>query len=143
MVMRMQSLKMRRQFARYLVVGAFLGVATLILRAIGEHLLPESSVGYFVSVIVAYGMGTVAGFFMHARYTFKHSLSRLLPRQFFRFVTVALGQIAVVSVLATLLRYATPLAQLNAELAGAVGLVIAVIIAAVATFLLNRIWVYN
>jgi putative flippase GtrA len=134
---------MRRQFARYLVVGAFLGVATLIVRAIGEHLLPESRVGYFVSVIIAYSMGTVAGFFMHARYTFKHSLRRLLPRQFFRFVAVAFGQVAVVSVFATVLRYSTALAQVNAELAGAISLAIAVIIAAVATFLLNRVWVYN
>src|ERR1700694_5096525 len=134
---------MRRQFARYLVVGAFLGIATLILRAIGEHLLPESRVAYLVSVIFAYTMGIVTGFFLHARYTFKRSLSILLPRHFFRFVTVALAQIAIVSVLATVLRYTDPLVQLNAEFAGAIALGIAVFIAAAGTFLLNRVWVYS
>ncbi|MEP6942882.1 MAG: GtrA family protein [Betaproteobacteria bacterium] len=138
-----QRLKMRHQFVRYLIVGAFLGVATLLIRAILERLLPESRVAYPASVIFAYAAGIAAGFFLHAHFTFRRGSNSLLPRQFIRFVTVALAQIVVVGLLATWLRYSSYLASLNADVAGAVALVIAVGIAAVATFLLHRAWVYD
>jgi putative flippase GtrA len=134
---------MRFQFARYLIVGAFLGVATLLVRALCEHMLPATRASYLASVAIAYALGIAAGFFLHARFTFGHAANRLSPRQFLRFTMVALAQIAVVSALATWLHYTDVLARLPADAAGAIALVIAVLVAAVGTFLINRAWVYR
>ena len=128
------------QYLGFLIVG---GICTLISIACRElvrwTLGDEGALRYSISVLIAYGMGMVAGFLMNRRYTFG---SAVKWTAFPRFVLVALVGMTSTLILSLALRpmLAT---MLNPQLSGTAAFVGACLISSLLTYPLNALLVFR
>jgi putative flippase GtrA len=128
------------QYLGFMLVG---GVCTLI--SIGCRELVRVTLGddgvlrYSISVLIAYGVGMVAGFLLNRRYTFD---SQVNWTAFPRFVLV--GLVGMMSTLALSLALRPLLAHLlNPRLSGTAAFVAASLISSLLTYPLNALLVFR
>lgn len=137
----------RPSYARFLAIGALLGVATVGARELLGRLIPDSPFAYWASVLIVYSVAVAVGYRLQGRYAFGLDATNLTNqcgrRRFARFATVAAAGCLLTSALAVALRYGTPLGSLASSVSAPTAFALAAVAASVVTFALNRLYVFN
>jgi hypothetical protein len=134
-------------FARFFAIGSALGVSALAARDAVGRLLPDSPIGYWLSIVGVYGCAVLVGYQLQGRYAF--GATGLSWRRAFgdatlvRYGAVAALGAVLTSGLAVVLRYTTPIALLSPSLAGALAFAAAALAVSLVTFVLNRRYVFG
>jgi putative flippase GtrA len=129
-----------RQYLGFLLVGGLCTVISIACRELVRLTLGDEGVlRYAISVLIAYGVGMIAGFLMNRRYTFG---SQVKWSAFPRFVLV--GLVGMTSTLALSLVLRPMLAQLlNPQFSGTAAFVGAALISSLLTYPLNALLVFR
>lgn len=79
-----------KEIIRFLLVGGFVGVMTLLFRESFGFVLGDSDLWRYGSTIVlAYAIGVVTAYYLHGRLTFR-TRQRRTPKTMFRFIAVSI-----------------------------------------------------
>jgi len=118
----------------YFAVGSLCAGVTLTVRAGIGHLVGDLLPGYILSMVAAYGVGTVLSYTLNRRFTFQHK--GRIARQFLTFVGVSLLGMGI-SILASLvIREGLALAQIPFR--ENIAFAIALLATSVVTYTINR-----
>jgi putative flippase GtrA len=132
------------QYARFVIIGAFVGIVTVGCRElIGLLLVADTRRNFSISVCLAYAVGITLSFFLNLRFTFGGDASSRNWRNFFRFAAVAIVGLVSTWILALALRYG---AHLDARIGSAAKLVAfatATFLSSVLTYTLNARFVFG
>jgi putative flippase GtrA len=131
------------QFFRYMAVGAALAVFTILLREVLALLMPDTPVSYAMSILIAYGVGILLSFELQQKITFGQIPAPLRRKKFRRFFVISVSIALFATAFAHFLRYQFGLGGLSGQYVPTVAFVITVLITAVASFTLNRLFVFN
>lgn len=131
------------QYARFLIVGAFVGIVSIGCRELIGHLLAaDTRQNFSVSVALAYAVGIMLSFLLNHRFTFGGDDRSRNWRIFLRFTAIALIGLVTTWILALLLRYGM---QLDARVGAAAKLLAfasATLLSTLLTYPLNARFVF-
>ena len=129
----------RCTYCKYLLVGAVVGIATIIAREIIAYILPADTPSYYLlSVVLVYAGGIIASFYGHNRVTFSHIRNkRAAQKSIGRFIIIAIIGMLITSLLSYQIRYTTEMEPILGKLLPAFAFASGTVIASIATFLLN------
>jgi putative flippase GtrA len=126
------------QYARFLIIGAFVGIVTVGCRELVGHLLvADTRRNYSVSVGVAYAVGITLSFFLNHRFTFGGDERSRNWRVFFHFVAIAIVGLVSTWILSLALRYGTHLDAHIGSAAKPVAFATATLLSSLLTYPLN------
>jgi putative flippase GtrA len=132
------------QYARFMLVGGFVGVVTVASRElIGRVLHADTPQAYSLSVVVAYALGLVLSFLINHRFTYNGSASGRSWRKFVQFVAVALIGMLITWALSLALRYGLRLDSLIGPSAKPVAFATAALLSSALTYPLNSWFVFG
>ena len=131
------------QYARFLVVGAFVGVVTVGCRELIGHLLVvDNRQTYSLSIVLAYAIGIALSFLLNQRFTFGGSTQRSWSR-FAGFVALALLGMALTWLFSLLLRYGLHLDTLLGEHARMAAFAGGALLSSALIYPLNSLFVFS
>lgn len=131
------------QYARFIGVGAAVGVFSIACREFIDFLLvSDSALHYSFSVIAAYAAGIVVSYMINHRVTFTNSGARSW-RKFSLFVSVALIGLSTTWLLSVALRYGVPLDRLLGGAWAGVAFAVATFLSTLITYPLNALYVFR
>jgi putative flippase GtrA len=131
------------QYARFLTVGAFVGVITVGCRELIGHLLADDTpLSYSVSVVGAYVVGIALSFLLNHRVTFGAHPETRNWRKFLQFASFAVIGLFTTWALSLGLRYGTSLAELTGRLAKPLAFASATFLSSLLTYPLNSRFVF-
>ena len=132
-------------YLRYIIVGAVVGVLTILLRELFALILPEDTpVYYALSVVMAYVVGIVCSYFGHRNVTF--SARQLVGGHsgaFTRFTVIAIAGLLATTAMSMLIRYGFPVDRLLGEYAGGFAFALATFLASILTYSLNSTFTFT
>jgi putative flippase GtrA len=132
------------QYARFLVIGAFVGIVTVTCRELIGHLLAaDTRRNFSVSVVIAYAVGITISFFLNHRFTFGGDGSSRNWRAFIHFVAIAIVGLISTWILSLALRYGTHLDALIGPAAKLVAFATATLLSSMLTYPLNARFVFG
>jgi putative flippase GtrA len=132
------------QYARFLLVGAFVGLASVGFREVIGRMLVADSAGYYsLSVVLAYALGIALSFILNRRHTFNQRDTSASFSSFALFVLIALLGAFCTWALSLLLRYGAHLNALLGNSAAAVAFALAALLSTVITYPLNARFVFR
>ena len=132
------------QYARFLVVGATVGLVTVGLRElIARALVADSAVHYSLSVVLAYIVGIVLSYVLNRRLTFSQSDAPSSLFAFALFAVVALLGTVSTWAFSLLLRYGAHFNALLGSFGAAVAFALAAVISTLITYPLNVRFVFR
>jgi putative flippase GtrA len=132
------------QYARFVLIGAFVGLVSVGCRELIGYLLAADTVGrYSVSVALAYVVGIVLSFLLNHRFTFDGKNSSRNWRIFSRFVVIAVIGLVLTWLLALALRYGARLDAHIGPAAKLVAFVTAAFLSSLLTYPLNARFVFG
>ncbi len=132
------------QYARFLIIGALVGVVSVGCRELTGYLLAADTAGsYSVSVAVAYTVGIVLSFLLNRRFTFGGDDGSRNWRIFSRSAAIAVVGLVATWLLALVLRYGTHLDARIGSAAKLVAFVAAALLSSLLTYPLNARFVFG
>lgn len=132
------------QYARFLVIGAFVGMVSVGCRELIGYLLgADTAWNYSASVAFAYAVGILLSFLLNHRFTFNGDDSSRNWRIFSRFVGIALVGLITTWLLALALRYGAHLDTRIGSAARLVAFVTATLLSSLVTYPLNARFVFG
>ncbi len=132
------------QYARFVIIGAFVGIVSVGCRELIGYLLAADTVwSYSVSVAFAYAVGIALSFLLNHRFTFAGNDSSRNWRIFSRFVAIAVVGLVMTWLLALALRYGTRLDVHIGSAAKLVAFVTAAFLSSLLTYPLNARFVFG
>lgn len=132
------------QYARFLVIGAFVGIVTVGCRELIGHLLAaDTRRNFSISVSLAYAIGIALSFLLNHRFTFGGDDRSRNWRVFSRFVAIAIVGLVSTWVLALALRYGTHLDARIGSPAKLVAFATATFLSTLLTYPLNARFVFG
>jgi putative flippase GtrA len=132
------------QYARFLIVGAFVGMVTVGCRELIGHLLADDTPrSYSVSVILAYAVGIALSFLLNHRFTFGAHTDSRTWRKFLQFAAFAVIGLCSTWALSLALRYGTPLDALAGRLAKPLAFASATLLSSLLIYPLNSRFVFG
>jgi putative flippase GtrA len=132
------------QYARFLIVGAFVGIVTIGCRElIGDLLSADTRGNYSVSIVFAYAVGISLSFLLNHRFTFGQAGNRRSWRKFLRFTVIAFVGLASTWALSFLLRYGAHLDALLGPMARLAAFATATLLSSLLTYPLNSLFVFG
>lgn len=132
------------QYARFVFIGAFVGIVSVGCRELVGHLLvADTRRSYSISVGLAYAIGITLSFFLNHRFTFGGDDSSRNWRIFFQFAAIAIVGLVLTWILALALRYGTHLDARIGWAAKPVAFATAAFISSVLTYPLNARFVFG
>jgi len=131
-------------YLRYIIVGAVVGVLTVLLRELFALMLPaDTPVYYALSVMMAYVIGIVCSYYGHRNVTF--SARQLVDghgEAFTRFTLIAIAGLLATTAMSILIRYGFPVDKLLGEYAGGFAFALASFLASVLTYSLTSTFTF-
>jgi putative flippase GtrA len=132
------------QYARFVIIGAFVGIVSVGCRElIGYLLAADTAWNYSVSVAFAYAVGIMLSFLLNHRFTFGGDDSSRNWRIFARFAAIAVVGLVATWLLALALRYGTHLDARIGSAAKLVAFVAAALLSSLLTYPLNARFVFG
>jgi putative flippase GtrA len=132
------------EYARFLAVGAFVGVVTVGLREVIARVLVTDSAGYYsLSVVLAYLVGIALSYLLNRRFTFGHSGAAVSLTPIALFALIALLGTISTWAFSLLLRYGAHFNALLGPFGAAVAFALAAVISTVITYPLNARFVFR
>lgn len=132
------------QYARFLMVGAFVGVVSVACRELSGYLLgADTRENYMLSVALAYTLGIGLSFWMNHRFTFIAEGRSVNWRAFARFTAIAVVGLISTWLLSLTLRYGAHLDALIGRLAKPAAFATATLLSSVLTYPLNSRFVFG
>jgi putative flippase GtrA len=132
------------QYARFLIVGAFVGLVTVGCRELIGHLLGDDTPrNYSVSVILAYAVGIALSFLLNHRFTFGGGADSRNWRKFLQFAAFAVVGLGTTWALSLALRYGTPLDAFAGPLAKPLAFACASLLSSLLIYPLNSRFVFG
>ncbi len=132
------------QYARFVIIGAFVGIVTVGCRELIGHLLvADTPRNFSISVGLAYAIGITLSFFLNHRFTFGGDDSSRNWRIFFQFVAIAILGLVSTWILALALRYGTHLDARIGSAAKPVAFATAALLSSLLTYPLNARFVFG
>lgn len=132
------------RYARFLVVGAFVGILTVGCRElIGRILVVDTRLTFTVSIVLAYAFGITLGFLLNHRFTFDADGTSRNAGMFLRFVVVAVIGLVLTWLLSFTFRYAANLDAQIGPAAKPAAFAIAALLASLITYPLNARFVFS
>jgi putative flippase GtrA len=132
------------QYARFMLVGGFVGVVTVACRELLGHVLhADTPQAYSLSVVVAYAVGLVLSFLINHRFTFKEPAAQRSWRKFAQFVAVALTGMLITWALSLALRYGLRLDAVIGPAAKLAAFATAALASSALTYPLSSLFVFG
>jgi putative flippase GtrA len=132
------------QYARFLIIGAFVGIVSVACRELIGYLLgADTAWNYSLSVASAYAVGIMLSFLLNHRFTFGGDDSSRNWRIFSRFVMIAVVGLVSTWLLALALRYGARLDARIGSAAKLVAFVTATLLSSLLTYPLNARFVFG
>ena len=132
------------QYARFLIIGAFVGIVSVGCRElIGHLLIADTRRNFSISVGVAYAIGITLSFFLNHRFTFGGDDSSRKWQNFCQFAAIAVVGLVLTWILALGLRYGTHLDVHIGRAARPVAFATAALLSSVLTYPLNARFVFG
>ena len=132
------------QYARFLIVGAFVGIVTVGCRELIGHLLVvDNRQTYSLSIVLAYAIGIALSFLLNQRFTFGGSSSPRSWSRFAGFVVLALLGMALTWLISLLLRYGLHLDALLGERARMAAFAGGALLSSALIYPLNSLFVFS
>lgn len=142
--MTMHSVNHLRIYGRYFVIGATVGILTILVREAVAVVLPEDSPPYYaLSVSFAYTIGILMSYYGHRTFTFRHAspIGGTLV-SFSRFTVIATIGFIVTTLLSVVIRYGLLLDTLFGKFGATCAFASAALIASVLTYSLNSSYTF-
>ena len=146
--MEMELIQLSRHastYLKYFVVGAVVGVFTILLRELFALMLPaDTPIFYAFSVVMAYAVGIVCSYYGHRNVTF--SARQLVGKHitaFTRFTFIAVAGLLATTTMSLLIRYGLPVESLLGEYAGGFSFALATFLASILTYSLNSAFTFK
>jgi putative flippase GtrA len=131
------------QYARFLIIGAFVGIVTVGCRElIGYLLVADTRRNFSISVAMAYAVGITLSFFLNHRFTFGGDERSRNWRVFVLFVVIAIAGLFSTWILSLTLRYGTHLDAHIGRAAKPVAFATATLLSSLLTYPLNARFVF-
>lgn len=132
-------------YSRYFIVGAVVGVLTILLRELFAFLLPaDTPVYYALSVVLAYAVGIVCSYFGHRNVTFYRGKPVGGDVQAFaRFTVIAVTGLVATTVISLVIRYGLPIEAVFGRYTGTFAFALATFLASVLTYSLNSTFTFR
>ena len=127
-------------YLKYLVIGAVVGIASIIGREIIALFLPADTPGYYaLSVAGVYAVGILASYTGHRKVSFSHvdMEGQSTASSMTWFTVIALVGLLCATVLSVCIRYLLPIQAIFGAHSATVAFAIATVITSVITFTLN------
>jgi putative flippase GtrA len=132
------------QYARFLVIGAFVGLITVGCRELIARILVTDNAAYYsLSVVLAYALGIVLAYTLNRRHTFDQRETSATCSRFALFALIALLGAFCTWLLSLLLRYGMHLNALLGEHAAAAAFALAALLSTLVTYPLNARFVFR
>jgi putative flippase GtrA len=132
------------QYARFLVIGGFVGLITVGCRElIGRMLVTDSAAYYSLSVVLAYALGIALTYVLNRRHTFNQRDTSASYSTFALFALIALLGAFCTWMLSLLLRYGAHLNALLGNCAAAAAFALAALLSTLITYPLNARFVFR
>lgn len=132
------------QYARFVIIGAFVGIVSVGCRELIGHLLAaDTRRNFSISVLLAYAVGITLSFFLNHRFTFGGDGSSRNWRVFLQFAAIAIAGLLSTWVLALALRYGTRLDARIGSAAKPVAFATAAFLSSLLTYPLNARFVFG
>ncbi len=131
------------QFFKYMVVGAVIAVIAIGIRELLALLMPDTPWAYAVSILIVYGFGILSSFELQQKVTFGHIPAPLRRKKFRRFLVISISIAFFATTFAHYLRYELGLGGLSGKYLPTVAFSITVLTTSIASFVLNRLFVFN
>jgi putative flippase GtrA len=133
------------QYARFLLVGGFVGIVTVACRELLGYLLhADTQRTYSISIVGAYAVGMALSFLLNHRFTYGgQRAGKRSWRKFVRFVAVALTGLLATWALSLALRYGLQLDALLGPAAKLIAFATATVLSSGLTYPLNSWFVFR
>jgi putative flippase GtrA len=132
------------QYARFLLVGGFVGLITLGARElVGRVLIADNAAYYSVSVLIAYALGIALSYALNRRHTFNLAGGSSGYSDFALFALIALGGALSTWMLSLALRYGAHLEMLLGRSSATVAFALATLLSSLITYPLNAQFVFR
>lgn len=132
-------------YLRYIIVGAVVGVLTILIRELFALVLPADTPAYYaLSVTMAYMVGIVCSYYGHRNVTF--SARQLVgghSEAFTRFTVIAVAGLLATTAISMLIRYGFPVDRLLGKYAGSFAFALATFLASILTYSLNSTFTFT
>lgn len=133
-----------RQYLRYFAVGGAIGFTAALGVEICLRAFPAMSpAAYGAMVAIVYGVGVLASFIAHGRYTFSQPQRQPERRRFASFVGISLLGAVLTSALSTTIKFLFQIERFVGQYAGVTAFILAATIVSAVTYLLNARWVFG
>lgn len=130
-------------FARYLLVGGFVGVLGVAGRELIGVLLPRDTPFYYgISVVTIYALCVLLSFALHQVITFRGALSLIQWRNLLRFLLVAAFSGCCTGIAAIAIRYAPGFERLLEPYGAMVAFIAASVLVSAISYSLNAKYVF-
>jgi len=128
-----------RQYSRYFIVGAIVGVATIGIRELIAVVLPaDNPIYYTTSVSVAYCLGILMSYFGHRVFSFRGAtVVGGTAGSLATFSVIALIGLVSTAAVAALIRYEMPLERIIGAFEPTIAFAFATFISSFITYVLN------
>lgn len=131
------------QYARFVIIGAFVGVVTVGCRELIGHLLAaDTRRNYSASVVIAYAVGIALSFLLNHRFTFQANAESRNWRKFLQFAAFAIVGLVATWGLSLALRYGTHLDALIGPAARPLAFATAAFLSSLLVYPLNSRFVF-
>ena len=134
---------MRPDLLRYILVGAFVGIAAGLLLWMSDKVVGHSQLLYAALVAVIYLLGIVCSYKLHKHFTFAVSSRSEDSSNIKKFATSAVISGLACTSIATVIKFFAVWPSYLVEHSGWMSFVLANIPVAYATYLVNRTWVFK
>lgn len=128
-----------RTYARYFIVGALVGILTILVReAIAAALPSDTPTYYAVSAILAYIIGILTSYVGHRVFSFRHTVPvGRLSTSLGRFSLIAILGLISTTILSLVIRYGLPLEIILEKYEATFAFASATVISSLLTYSLN------
>lgn len=131
------------QYARFLVVGAFVALITVAAREVIGHLLRVDTPFYYsVSVASAYIIGIVLSFLLNKQFTFNKTAEAGVSK-FLLFVLIAFAGMICTWLISLALRYGLKLELIFGKYSAAIAFATAALLSSGITYPLNAMLIFK